>query len=45
MMSAGRGLMPNYRRMPQVDRWHVVNYTRELQRSAEESSETVTPGG
>ncbi len=31
MISAGRGLMPNYRRMPQEDRWHVVNYVRELQ--------------
>jgi len=36
MMSAGRGLMPNYRRTPQVDRWHIVNYVRQLQRSAEE---------
>jgi mono/diheme cytochrome c family protein len=36
MMSAGRGLMPNYRRIPQVDRWHIVNYVRQLQRSAEQ---------
>jgi mono/diheme cytochrome c family protein len=36
MMSAGRGLMPNYRRIPQADRWHIVNYVRQLQRSAEE---------
>ncbi len=34
MISAGRGLMPNYRRMPQTDRWHVVNYVRQLQRNA-----------
>ena len=36
MMSAGRGLMPNYRRIPQADRWHIVNYVRQLQRSAEQ---------
>lgn len=35
MLSAGRGLMPNYRRMPQEDRWHIVNYVRELQRASE----------
>ncbi len=32
MLGAGRGLMPNYRRIPQEERWHVVNYVRELQR-------------
>lgn len=32
MLSAGRGLMPNYRRIPQAERWHIVNYMRELQR-------------
>ena len=32
MIAAGRGLMPNYRRMPQEERWHIVNYVRELQR-------------
>jgi mono/diheme cytochrome c family protein len=35
MMSAGRGLMPNYRRMPQEERWHIVNYVRQLQQQAE----------
>ncbi len=34
MISAGRGLMPNYRRLPQAERWHIVNYVRELQRAA-----------
>ena len=34
MISAGRGLMPNYRRMPQEERWHIVNYVRELQESS-----------
>jgi mono/diheme cytochrome c family protein len=37
MISAGRGLMPNYRRMPQEDRWHIVNYVRQLQESAGEN--------
>lgn len=35
MVSAGRGLMPNYRRMPQEERWHIVNYVRQLQRQYE----------
>lgn len=30
----GRGLMPAYQRIPEEDRWHIVNYVRELQRSA-----------
>jgi mono/diheme cytochrome c family protein len=34
MMSTGRGLMPNYRRVPQEDRWHIVNYVRQLQESS-----------
>jgi mono/diheme cytochrome c family protein len=39
MMSTGRGLMPNYRRIPQEDRWHIVNYVRQLQRAAEAEPE------
>ncbi len=31
IISVGRGLMPNYRRMPQEERWHIVNYMRQLQ--------------
>ena len=31
IISASRGLMPQYRRIPQEDRWHIVNYVRELQ--------------
>jgi mono/diheme cytochrome c family protein len=31
MIAVGRGLMPAYRRIPQVDRWHIVNYVRQLQ--------------
>jgi len=34
MISVGRGLMPDYRRMPQDERWHIVNYVRQLQRTA-----------
>lgn len=35
MVRVGRGLMPAYgHRIPHVDRWHVVNYVRELQRGA-----------
>jgi len=35
MISAGRGLMPAYRRPTQEERWHIVNYVRQLQRQAE----------
>jgi mono/diheme cytochrome c family protein len=35
MISAGRQLMPNYRRMSQEERWHVVNYVRQLQELSE----------
>lgn len=31
MITVGRGLMPNYRRIPQQERWHIVNYVRHLQ--------------
>lgn len=34
MISVGRGLMPNYRRIPQDLRWDIVNYVRQLQRQA-----------
>lgn len=30
----GRGLMPDYRRVGSEDRWHVIEYVRELQRRA-----------
>ncbi|HUF65470.1 MAG TPA: cytochrome c [Gemmatimonadaceae bacterium] len=32
----GRGIMPNYNRIPELDRWDVVNYLRALQ--------SATPG-
>jgi hypothetical protein len=31
MMRNGRGLMPNYNRIEEMDRWDVVNYVRGLQ--------------
>ena len=30
----GGGRMPNYRRIPSEDRWHLVNYVRYLQKEA-----------
>lgn len=35
MILNGRGLMPSYRRIPAEDRWHIVNYVRALQRTAQ----------
>ena len=29
-MSLGRGRMPNYNRIPAMERWDVVNYIREM---------------
>lgn len=34
MIRNGRGLMPNYNRIPESDRWDVVNYLRALQSGA-----------
>jgi mono/diheme cytochrome c family protein len=31
----GGGRMPNYRRIPDEDRWHLVNYVRYLQRGGQ----------
>ncbi len=31
MIGNGRGLMPDYRRIPADDRWYIVNYVRQLQ--------------
>jgi len=38
VVRVGRGLMPNYKRIPHTERWAVVNYLRELQRQAQESA-------
>ena len=35
MMRNGRGLMPSYNRIPEMDRWDVVNYIRALQGKAQ----------
>jgi mono/diheme cytochrome c family protein len=36
MIRVGRGLMPQYgHQVPHFDRWHIVNYVRQLQREAE----------
>jgi hypothetical protein len=35
MIRNGRGLMPSYNRIPEMDRWDVVNYIRALQGKAE----------
>jgi mono/diheme cytochrome c family protein len=35
MIRVGRGLMPSYgHQVPHFDRWHIVNYVRQLQRQA-----------
>lgn len=34
MITNGRGLMPSYRRIPADERWHIVNYVRQLQSDA-----------
>lgn len=31
MITGGRGLMPNYLRIPEEERWDIVNHVRELQ--------------
>lgn len=34
MIENGRGLMPAYRRVPEEDRWYIIEYVRKLQRDA-----------
>ncbi len=47
MIRNGRGLMPTYNRIEELDRWDVVNYVRGLQGSCRRSSRrtrcTVVP--
>lgn len=46
MVRVGRGLMPAYgHRIPHVDRWHVVNYVRQLQRQAGGAAGAEAGGG
>jgi len=43
MMRVGRGLMPEYgSRVAHFDRWHIVNYVRQLQRQAGNAPAQVT---
>ncbi|HUF28824.1 MAG TPA: cytochrome c [Gemmatimonadaceae bacterium] len=40
----GRGLMPNYNRIEDMDRWDVVNYIRALQGAGGFTVDTLPPG-
>ena len=44
MMRNGRGVMPNYNRIEEADRWDVVNYVRALQGKTTIKADT-TPSG
>lgn len=43
MLENGRGLMPDYRRIPPEERWYVVEYVRYLQRAAAGEAELTLP--
>ncbi len=43
MIRNGRGLMPSYNRIPEMDRWDVVNYIRALQGKAANVTFQVGP--
>lgn len=47
MITNGRGLMPSYRRIPADERWHLVDFVRDLQRRAGTmaAGDTGTPPG
>ncbi len=44
IMRNGRGLMPNYRRIPEEHRWDVVNYMRALQGMLDFTASTERAG-
>jgi mono/diheme cytochrome c family protein len=44
MMRNGRGLMPNYNRIEEMDRWDVVNYLRALQAGTAATGPVGLPG-
>jgi mono/diheme cytochrome c family protein len=44
MMRNGRGLMPNYNRIEELDRWDVVNYVRALQAGTAATGPLGLPG-
>ena len=41
MIRNGRGVMPNYNRIEEADRWDVVNYVRALQRKTTKADTTL----
>jgi mono/diheme cytochrome c family protein len=44
MIRVGRGLMPSYgHQVPHFDRWHIVNYVRQLQRDAAGGAPAAAP--
>jgi mono/diheme cytochrome c family protein len=45
MIRNGRGLMPNYNRIEDADRWDVVNYVRALQGSISGVKADTSPAG
>ena len=45
MIRNGRGLMPNYDRIEDADRWDVVNYVRALQGSIPGVKADTSPAG
>ncbi len=45
MIRNGRGLMPSYNRIEEMDRWDVVNYIRALQGKLEGVVPDTTPAG
>ncbi|MBW7933915.1 MAG: cytochrome c [Gemmatimonadaceae bacterium] len=45
MIRNGRGLMPSYNRIEEMDRWDVVNYIRALQDKVPGYVPDTTPGG
>jgi mono/diheme cytochrome c family protein len=44
MLRNGRGLMPNYNRIEELDRWDVVNYVRALQAGTAVTGPVGLPG-
>ena len=44
MLRNGRGIMPNYNRIEENDRWDVVNYVRALQKGGADTTLHGSPG-
>lgn len=44
MIRNGRGIMPNYNRIEEMDRWDVVNYVRALQAGTADTTAIGYPG-